>query len=274
MVLEPEFQLLEASMRQLHKVAWQISCVSEIDGEEVINKAAFTLSRELNQKAATKTFKKTSRILIPDILEKGCAAHLVQHLIDMPEWNLVFKNQNKHFDLSASQFEALQLKDKTEIKNSVYSGAQRNFSYMYKNYPAFDLVQSGGFSELLTEFLGFINSKPFLKVISNISGIENIKFTDAQATRYEPGHFLTSHNDMVAGKNRLAAFVFNLSADWHPDWGGNLLFYDDSQNFRNVFAPKMNSLSLFSVGTKHAVSLISPFARAPRLAVTGWFRFR
>lgn len=192
----------------------------------------------------------------------------------MSEWNLVFQNQNKHFDLSANQFEALELKDKTEIRNSVYSGAQRNFSYMYKNYPAFDLTQSGECSELLTDFLGFLNSKTLLKAISNISGIQNIEFADAQATRYEPGHFLTSHNDIVAGKNRLAAFVFNLTANWHPDWGGNLMFYDENQNVTDVFAPKMNSLSLFAVGTKHAVSLVSPFAGRPRLAVTGWFRFR
>jgi len=227
----------------------------------------------LNQKAASKTFKKNGRVLVPDILEEHCAARLVQHMHDMPEWNLVFQNQQKHFDLSASQFEALSETDKTEIKNSVYSGAQQGFSYMYKNYPAYDLLQSGKCSAVLTEFQEFLNSNAFLNTIRTISGIANIEFADAQATRYEPGHFLTSHNDAVAGKNRLAAYVFNLSSDWHPDWGGNLMFYDDDNNVTEAFSPRLNSLSLFSVGTKHAVSLVSPFAKRPRLSVTGWLRF-
>lgn len=192
----------------------------------------------------------------------------------MPEWNLVFQSQKKHFDLSASQFDALEAKDIAEIKNSVYSGAQQNFSYMYKNYPAYDLAHKGECSETLTQFLEFLNSKAFLTAMMNITGMQGIEFADAQATRYEPGHFLTSHNDEVAGKNRLAAYVFNLTTDWHPDWGGNLMFYDENQNVTDVFVPKMNSLSLFAVGTKHAVNLVSPFARRPRLAITGWLRFK
>lgn len=228
----------------------------------------------MNQEAARQSFENDGRVLIPHILDESCAAALVKHLNDMPEWNLVFQNEGKHYDLSASQFEALPLKDKEEIKTSVYSGAQQGFSYMFKNYPAFDLAQSGNCSALLAAFLEFLNSPSFLETIASISGIQNIEFADAQATRYEPGHFLNSHNDAVAGKNRLAAYVFNLTADWHPDWGGNLMFYDDDKDVTEVFVPGMNSLSLFSVGTKHAVSLVSPFARRPRLAVTGWLRFR
>lgn len=207
-------------------------------------------------------------------MDTGCAENLVKHLLAMPDWNLVFRNQQKHYDLSANGFAELESEEQSEITNSIYSCAQQEFGYMYKNYPVFDLAQSGNCSELLKEFLDFLNSNTVLTTIRQISGLRNIEFADAQATRYDPGHFLKSHNDLVAGKNRLAAYVFNLTSDWHPDWGGNLMFYDDKKNVTDVFVPKLNSLSLFAVGTRHAVSLVSPFARRARFAITGWFRFR
>ena len=244
---------------------------SEVTG---ISKHPFSLSGKLNQKAATKSFKKNSRVLIPGILKEHCADLLLQHLSAMRNWNLVFRNQQKHFDLSANGFENLDASEKADIKNSIYSCAQQDFGYMYKNYPVFDLVQSGDCAELLEDFLKFLNSKPLLDTIRRISGFQNIDYADAQATRYDPGHFLTSHNDLVEGKNRSAAYVFNLTPLWHPDWGGNLMFYDDKNDVMDVYVPKMNSLSLFAVGTRHAVGIISPFARAPRFAITGWFRFR
>lgn len=198
----------------------------------------------------------------------------MKHLITMQDLNLVFRNQQKHFDLSTNGFENLDPLDKADIQNSIYSCAQQEFGHMYKNYPIFDLVQSGNCSDVLKDFLEFLNSKSVLDSIRRISGFQNIDYADAQATRYDPGYFLTSHNDSVDGKNRLAAYVFNLSSRWHPDWGGNLMFYDDQKNVMDVFVPKMNSLSLFAVGTRPAVSLVSPFARRPRLAITGWFRFQ
>ena len=151
----------------------------------------------------------------------------MKHLITMQDLNLVFRNQQKHFDLSANGFENLDPLDKADIQNSIYSCAQQEFGHMYKNYPIFDLVQSGNCSDVLKDFLEFLNSKSVLDSIRRISGFQNIDYADAQATRYDPGYFLTSHNDSVDGKNRLAAYVFNLSPRWHPDWGGNLMFYDD-----------------------------------------------
>ncbi len=145
---------------------------------------------------------------------------------------------------------------------------------MYKNYPILDLVEAGNCEEALENFLNFINSDSVLSAIRRITGLENVDYADAQATRYEPGHFLTSHDDQVPDKNRLAAFVFNLTTEWLPDWGGNLMFYDDSNRVSDVFVPTFNSLSLFLVGNQHAVSVVSPFARRPRMAITGWFRYR
>ena len=239
-----------------------------------IDTQGFSLNRKLNRKAAAKTFKRDGKILIPDILSDECAVSLTGYLSGRKEWNLVFRSQGKHYDVSASGFESLPSNEQNEFRQSVYSSAQRDFGYMYKNYPILDLVEAGNCEKFLEHFLNFVNSDAVLNTIRRITGIENIDYADAQATRYEPGHFLTSHDDIVPGKNRLAAYVFNLTTEWFPDWGGNLMFYDDENKISKVFVPLFNSLSLFLVGNKHAVSTVSPFARRPRMAITGWFRYR
>lgn len=225
-------------------------------------------------KAASKTFKRDGKILIPDILSEDSAVSLTEYLLGRKEWNLVFRNQGKHYDISASGFEALPAEEQDQFKQSIYASAQNDFGYMYKNYPILDLVEAGNCEEALENFLNFINSDSVLSAIRRLTGLENVDYADAQATRYEPGHFLTSHDDQVAGKNRLAAFVLNLTTEWDPDWGGNLMFYDEANTVAEVFVPRFNSLSLFLVGNKHAVSVVSPFARRPRMAITGWFRYR
>lgn len=225
-------------------------------------------------KAASKTFKREGKILIPNILSDDSAVSLTEYLLGREEWNLVFRSQAKHYDISANGFEELPEKEQNEFKQAIYGSAQNDFGYMYKNYPIFDLVETGNCEKQLEGFLSFLNSEAVLSTIGRITGLENIEYADAQATRYEPGHFLTSHDDKVPGKNRLAAFVFNLTSSWSPDWGGNLQFYEDDQSVSDVFVPRFNSLSLFLVGNKHGVSVVSPFAKRPRMAITGWFRYR
>ena len=36
--------------------------------------------------------------------------------------------------------------------------------------------------------------------------------------------------------------------------------------------PRYNTLSLFKVPAPHVVSLVAPWAQAPRLAITGWWQ--
>lgn len=40
--------------------------------------------------------------------------------------------------------------------------------------------------------------------------------------------FVTEHDDDVAGKQRLAAYVFGFTPQWRPDWGGVLQFIDSN----------------------------------------------
>ena len=71
------------------------------------------------------------------------------------------------------------------------------------------------------------------------------------------------------------AYVLNLAIDdWHPDWGGYLLFLDEEGDIAAGYRPRFNALNLFAVPQSHAVSYVPPFAPKVRLALTGWLSDR
>jgi Rps23 Pro-64 3,4-dihydroxylase Tpa1-like proline 4-hydroxylase len=125
---------------------------------------------------------------------------------------------------------------------------------------------------LAGEFASFLCSDAVIDLVVEITGEPSIAFADAFASRYGPGDFLTIHHDKKVGSNRLAAYVLGLTPNWRPEWGGMLLFHDAEGDVELGLSPQFNVLNLFGVPQDHSVSLVAPFAPAPRLSVTGWFR--
>jgi Rps23 Pro-64 3,4-dihydroxylase Tpa1-like proline 4-hydroxylase len=66
--------------------------------------------------------------------------------------------------------------------------------------------------------------------------------------------------------------VFSATWGWHPDWGGLLQFYQEDGTPEDAWSPGFNTLSLFDTSYIHSVTYVTPFAQAPRLSLSGWFR--
>ena len=122
------------------------------------------------------------------------------------------------------------------------------------------------------DFYEFINAPETLEFVRKVTGLDNIRWADGQATWYKPGHFLKAHTDEEAATGRLAAYVMNLSPVWERDWGGFLQFFDARDNVEEAFKPGFNTLSIFTIPQHHSVSMVAPYVQAERMAVTGWFR--
>ena len=116
-----------------------------------------------------------------------------------------------------------------------------------------------------------LNSEVVLQMVRRVTGISDISSASTQVTRYTPGHFLTRHNDVVPSERRRVAYVLGFTRRWHPDWGGLLQFYSQDGTPQDAWAPGFNDLMLFDVHRVHAVTYVTPFAGAPRLAISGWF---
>ena len=126
---------------------------------------------------------------------------------------------------------------------------------------------------MLHKFYEWLDSEEFLGFARSVTGFGDIGFVDAQATRFSPGHFLSAHDDSAEGKNRCAAYVFNFTEEWVPDWGGYLQLLDDDGHVRCGLRPRFNVLNIIAVPQLHNVGFVAPFAGAVRLSVTGWLRY-
>lgn len=132
-----------------------------------------------------------------------------------------------------------------------------------------DAQVRAGRGMLIDRFADELNSARTLDLVGELVG-EPVKRWGGDATRYLPGHFLTTHNDGRKHGKRVLAIVLNLS-DWHIDWGGLTLFHDAEGGVEETWVPRFNTLNMFTIPRDHSVTWVTPLARWPRLAIAGWF---
>jgi len=235
------------------------------------------IARENNVELADQ-FKKVGRLHIPDFLTQSSAEVLYKNLSEQTQWNLVWNNDGKHTDMDFQAVEKWTEKQKKSLLEIVYKQAAGDFQYLFANIPIYDICQNDRLQvKFFDQVCDFMNSELFLDQMRAITGFEQIDFADVQATRYCRGHFLTEHDDNISGKDRLAAYVLNLTPIWNDAWGGALVFHDQNQSgggFSQLIYPCFNALNIFLVPQSHSVSMVSPYAMADRYSLTGWLRTR
>lgn len=212
------------------------------------------------------------RVQIPDLLQPAAAERLHLCLRDEVPWTLALCDDAGMRTLPHEDYQVLDENARralfAQTAGSARGGAYRFCYDSYMMPRAYIEGRDPGL--LLHRLLEFLNSPPYLGLMRALTGEPRIRRIDAQATRYQPGQFLRTHNDEHSGEGRLFAYVLNLTRDWRADWGGLLQFLDDEGRVDATFMPAFNSLSLFRVPRRHLVSLVAPYAETPRLAVTGW----
>lgn len=230
------------------------------------------LNPQLNRRVCGEIFRRQGRIHIPEILTATCAAEIFAALTTKTQWQLSLNIGQRHVDLAHDQL-MLMPPDKRELMTrAIVEQSRGGFQYVFENYPLFDLYQAGERTHPLMGVHEFLNSPSFLQFARDVTGLADIAYADSQATRYLPGHFLTEHDDDVAGKRRLAAYVLGFTPEWRADWGGILQFIDSDGHIAEGYVPKFNVLNLFRVPQKHNVSYVAPAAAQARYSITGWLR--
>ena len=163
-------------------------------------------------------FSQTGRLQIKNFLNTEDAKSLRSEVMKLP-WRLVLNENGKHLDIHPLQIKQIPAAKLREIKHAAQSRAAYEFQYLFENYPVFDLLEAGKTIEpLVTATHAAMNAPEFLKQLSQLTNLQ-IDYCDMQATRYRAGHFLTTHDDGIEGKNRQMAYVLNLSERWRRSLG-------------------------------------------------------
>lgn len=237
--------------------------------------ATFALDPLLDVAGHAARYARCGRVQVPHVLAGDGALRLQRWLAQEAPWTLVFNHGDQLYELDGAARARLTSQQATDLVRAAHNSARRGFQYLYENVRVPDARAACAASPgLLARFAEFLNSEPFLAVARRLVGRDDVSFADAQATCYREGHFLTTHDDAVPGKNRVAAFVFSFTPEWRPEWGGQLQFVGDDGVVVEGWVPRFNALNLLRVPQPHLVGCVTPLAgpQAARLSITGWLR--
>ena len=237
------------------------------------NSGGIEIDPTLKPSSMTAAFKQFGRIHIPGFLKPPGAEMLHRALAAEKLWLCSTMGGGQTIDVPVEQLEAFPPDQAMRFVQLAHAEARDGFHYMFDNLRISEMAEK---KQLLNPAYAaahaFLNSPAFLDFVRVLTGDPRTNYVDAQATRYDRGHYLTQHDDSVEGKGRLYAYVLNLTPHWRADWGGLLNFIDADGHVAEAYTPAWNALNLFRVPQVHAVSCVAPFAGAPRLSITGWVR--
>jgi Rps23 Pro-64 3,4-dihydroxylase Tpa1-like proline 4-hydroxylase len=231
------------------------------------------INRTLDPAAFAGRYAQEGLVQIPHVFEEDTAAHIENVLLSLP-WRLVCQDDTKkNVLLSPEQLQAMTAKERHALEMGIHQRAAENFGYAYLTYPMIQALLArwdpGHPIHAVTQLL---NSPTFVAFARQITGCAEILKTDAQASNFQPGHFLTRHIDDGLKRERKAAYTIGFTRKWEPDWGGLLTFMDDNMDVSRALLPRFNMLTVFDGLRVHSVSAVAAFAPAPRLSIVGWFR--
>lgn len=234
----------------------------------------FALAPRDDELHLVECFARTGVASIPDILPAETAAALHAMLRAREDWKQVIGGDEKIVELDRATRAGLSEEQRAQLDQAVYAGARAGFQFRYETLRVpDDAAQRAASADPLAGFASWWSSEPVLGLLRRVTGSPRIAFADMQATAYSPGDFLTAHDDDVAGKNRIAAYVLNLTPKWRVEWGGLLAFHDPRTPEVTALAPAFNRLNLFRVPRRHSVSEVTRAAAYRRYAITGWLRY-
>lgn len=245
-------------------------------------KKLFEINPGIDREACAKRFSERSRVQVRDVLTRETAEEIRTILGRGTPWGMAVRAG----DGAANPPRSIYPRDVAapggteEVQRAAIAAheasARGDYAFRYAHYPIVDALNQrwdpDGPHELLLEYL---NAPDFLDLAREVTGFADLIKADAQATLYAPNHYLGRHSDSHVAEGWRVAYVLNFAPDdWHPDWGGYLMFLDDDGDVIEGFRPRFNALNLFAVPQTHLVTYVPPFAPLGRLAITGWLRDR
>lgn len=227
---------------------------------------------DLDLAEASARLATTGRTRVADLL--GPDADMLHDAITDRDmiWNRAILNPY-NADVPVAVFEAEPMEEQARLIGMAHAEATDGFQFIFDRLRLGPAKAAGlPIPKPLYDLYDLFNGAAFLDLARRLTGDDRIAYVDAQATRYLPGHFLNGHTDEHEDAGRLYAYVLNLSPVWRTEWGGLLMFQDEDGGVSETFTPAFGTLNVFRVPQDHCVSMVAPFAAAPRYSITGWWR--
>ena len=123
-------------------------------------------------------------------------------------------------------------------------------------------------------YLSVFQHPTFISFLEFVTGLEDLK-VDMNRTfisNYQEGHYNGPHTD---GTNGRIAFVFHMTKNWRPEYGGVFMRTDwDYKTVNKAITPVYNTLTMFDTsdgGAPHLVTEVVKGCDNKRISYTGWY---
>lgn len=255
--------------------------------EDIGKKIQPQINSKLVLQDLANAFKATGRLEIPDFLDTGTAEHMhyfYNELYPQEWWSsssvpAVYKNGGTSEEVydEYNQCDRFQnLPANRAAINVTYEFAHKangegRFAYFFyrsfEDHPRDCICQE-------CQLTKFFRSPDFINFLNAITG-NTLNITAPYSiftSKYSQGCFLNTHSDDMNGK---LAFVYHLTKDWRPDYGGLFTAQDKDRNILKTVVPGFNKFVCFKVGDSvapHSVTQVSHNVQKHRMALTGWYK--
>jgi len=231
----------------------------------------YRVNPDLDLDALARVYREQGRVRIYGLLDQG-SIELHDYFEASDHWIHLIGADGEVLELDKAARAAMSPEKWAAIEEAACLRARDRFQYRYQALRVPENEEIGQGDDPLAAFALLMQSEEMIDLLRAITRFGGLAFTDGQATAYGPGDFLTAHDDDVAGKNRVTAYVYGLTPHWRVEYGGMLLFHGEADRTVEGLAPRFNTLDLFAVPQRHSVSMVTPSAPHRRYAVTGWLR--
>ena len=140
--------------------------------------------------------------------------------------------------------------------------------YHHRHHNVYD---KSTWSARLNSTLGVFAHAASQRFMKELTGRDCSGETVGAPSWYKEGDHSLPHTDWVG--QRTVAYVWHLSKNWKPEWGG-ALYWAQHDHGVATYPASFNTLSLFSVTTRsaHFVTTVSPHHKGQRLTFNGWWQ--
>jgi SM-20-related protein len=186
--------------------------------------ARFAINPALDPAQYAPQFAGRGRVHLPDFLAPPGAEQVHRYLAESAAWSLVLHDGTHVREATPEQRRHADEVWEREMAAFAYARAREGFEFCTSTARCRTIRASARpIPRRSARFVDFLNSPVFLGFARRLTGQQDIVRADAQATRYRPGDFLTQHDDFdkTGRKLRRAAYVFNLTPRWQPDWAAS-----------------------------------------------------
>jgi len=228
------------------------------------------LNSQLDPDRLHAEFVRKKRILIRNALNNDVAENVLRSLDSDIPWQMAYMEKGTPCVFSREKRASMSDDQWETIHKKIIALGSSGFQFCYGHYSVSDRNKEVCRPDAYVNTFGaFLKSDRFFDFARSVTGMPEVCNIEILAARYSGGDFLMMHDDTQKVERR-AAFVFNFSEAWHPDWGGLTHFLERDGSVTDTYVPTYNSLVIFAVPVLHLVSYVMPFAPRPRYSITGW----